>query len=705
MISGFENDIVILFVAFSIFATFGFSWWIYKNETRIPKNLKYVAITLRATALLILILLLFNPGIRSTETNFIRNHIAVLIDNSRSMTIEKGDWKGNESLQQVIDNLELTDTTNVRYSIFGFDRELFKSKIDSLSLTGSVTDINRAIQQFAQLPESYDAVILVTDGIFNRGFDPTTAALRTGLPFFTIATGDTTKMRDLLVRNVFYNPISFTQSRVPIRAEILNEGFPGRSIEVNLYIDNVLSETQTIATTTDRSVHTIEFETVFTTEGTKNLRIEIPPLDGEWTDANNKYNFTIDVRDDQIRILHLAFEVHPDVGALRHLLATDESIILQHRTWISQNRFSGGALPANADTLDLVILHGFPHPNIPPEVENQISQLVSRSNILILGLPTTQHNRIAESLSNLSPLRSTGPNNVAGVLPVINQIESDHTILDIDIPPFARAPELSGVIRNKTTASQARILLFNSFRGSDTGIPMIVISETGSQRMSQINAWNWFRWNQSTQPEIRQFYRAFFNNLVKWASASPDDAILSISTSRNSFDEGEPIVFRANVRTESGQPDSDARVEVTILNESGEDRIFAMRHIGQGRFTLDAGVLPAGTYSYEASSYRGTSNTSTQSGSFIVTESILELMDTVRRDELLQFIAEESRGAFFTFNEMDNYKNTLLNSGLLDRRSETFKSTQRIIHLLWWFLLVILLLTSEWILRKKYDAV
>lgn len=705
MISGFETDISILIVAFSIIATFGFSWLMYRNESRLPSTIKNIAVSLRALALLLLILLLFNPGISSTKTNFIRNHIAVLIDNSRSMTIEKGDWNGEVSLQELIYNLTLSDTSNVRYSTFGFDRELFRSKVDSLSLDGSVTDINRAIQQFAQLPESYDAVIMVTDGIFNRGLDPTAAALRTGLPFFTIATGDTTRMRDLLVRNVFYNPVAFTQSSVPIRIEVLNQGFPGRSLDVQLFVDNQLIETKSVSTTAERSIHTLEFEATFTTEGTKSLRIQIPPLDGEWTEVNNRYNFTIDVRDDQIRILHLAFEVHPDVGALRHLLATDESIILHNRTWVSQNRFIGGALPANADTLDLVILHGFPHPNLPSEVQNQISRLVSRANMMVIGLPDTQHNRIAESLSNLTPLRSAGSNNVGGVLPLLNTLEADHTILDFDIPALSRAPELSGVIRNMVSSTQSRVLFNNSFRGSDTGVPMVVISETGNQRITQVNAWNWFRWSQSTLPEISAFYGEFFNNLVKWTSADPDDAILTINTTRNSYDEGEPVVFRANVRTEAGQPDTDARVELTIISQDGERNIFAMRHIGEGRFTLDTGVLPAGMYRYEASSFRGNTRTSDQTGSFVITESILELMDTVRRDALLQFIAEESGGAFFVFDTLDEFQAILVNRGLLDRRSEIFSTTQRVIHHYWWFLAVILLLTGEWIIRKKYDAV
>jgi hypothetical protein len=502
---------------------------------------------------------------------------------------------------------------------------------------------------------------------------------------------------------VFYNPTAYTNSRIPIRAEILNDGFPDRSLEVQLWVDNELRETRTIFTTESRSIHTEEFEVNFSEEGTKSLRIQIPEIGEEWTTTNNRYSFSIDVKDDQIRILHIAFEVHPDVGNFRNLLATDESVILKNLTWTGQSNFVGGNLPEVADTLDLIILHGYPHALVSQQLGRRVTELVSGSNSILLSLPGTRHDRMADFLANMPPLRATGPTTSGRVLPFLNESERDHPIFDLEIPAFTRAPELSGVIRNQQTASNARVLMENSFRGSNTGIPMIILSETGNQRFTQVNAWNWYLWQQSTQSELRAFYRSFFNNIVKWTAAEPEDNILDLSTIRQNYDEGDAVQFRANVRTETGAPDTDARVEISITGESTEPGTFVMRHLGTGRFSLEAGSYPAGTYQYTGRSFRGNTQTAEVSGSFIVTESILEFMDTMRRDGLLQLIAEESGGGFFTFDDMSGFRNKLQADGLLDYRSETYQTIQRVHHSLWWFLLVIILLTAEWFLRKKYD--
>lgn len=703
MISGFDTDIAILFLGAAILFSFGFSWWAYRNQTALPVPVRWLVTVFRGVSILILLLLLFNPSFRYDETRQLKQNIAVLFDNSRSVTIEKGEWSGEQDFLQILGALQLDDTSAVRYSVYGFDRDLFNITPDSLSFDGSVTDINRSLSSLAQEPQEMDAVILVSDGIFNRGLDPTNTALRMGLPFYTIAVGDTSRLRDVLVRNVFYNTDAYTNTSIPVRAEILNDGFPDRSIDVHLYVENELAESRTIFTTESRSVHTEEFEVSFETEGTKSLRVEIPEIGEEWTTANNSYAFTVNVRDDQIRILHLAFEVHPDVGVLRHLLATDESIMLENMTWIRDNSFAGGPLPTSADTLDLIILHGFPHQNVDRQLARQIEELTTRTNMMILPLPGTRYDRVSDYLSNVPPIRVTGPVQTGGILPEVTDGAKDHPVLDLQIPDFARAAELRGPVRNIQSAGNSMILLETTFRGTDTGLPLLVLSQIGNSRISLLSAFNWYLWQQSTNAEFREFYRGLFNNVVKWTSADPEDSILDLAATRQSYEEGDAVTFRANVRTEAGIPDEDARVEIQIESEETGTGNFTMRHLGNGRFSLDAGTFPPGAYSYTGRSYRGETNTGNVSGAFVVTESILEFMDTVRRDGLLRYISEESDGAFFTFENLETFRQQLRDDGLLDFRTESYFTILRAHHSIWWFVLVILLLTAEWVLRKKYD--
>lgn len=707
MISGFDSDLAILLLALAILFSAFVGWWTYSGNTKLPPPARWAAVSLRALALLLLLVLLFNPVYEFTDEREHRQEIAVMLDNSRSVTIEKGSWQGEADFRRVTEALRLSDTSAVRYRTFGFDADLFESTPAELSLTGSVTDINRSLNSLNQVSGNMDALILLTDGIFNRGLDPTRAAERLGVPVFTIAIGDTTQLRDVLVRNVIYNSSAFVNSTGLIRAEILNDGFPDRSIEVQLFRGNRLAEVQTIQTTESRSVHQIDFEVEFDEEGTERFRVVVPELEGEWTAANNAYTFTVDVQDDQLRILHIAFEVHPDVGALRQLLVTDESIRPVYMTWTGGSNFVGGndgLLPATADTLDLLILHGFPHTQLPPQLRGQVMALAAQTNVLFMTLPGTDFENLTAATENLAPIRRQGSTPVGTITSSVNSAEQDHPIFDFQLPlNLSRGPELRGPIRNYSSAGSARDLLLTNFRNEPTGAPMLSIQQVGNNRVAMVNAWNWFRWQQSPAAEYRNFRTEFKNNLIKWASTGVSDGLLEFAPSRNSFDEGEAITFRASVLTETGLPDNEASVQVQLRSEQTAQQEYIMRGIGSGRFRLETRPLPAGTYLYEATALRGTRELDQVRGSFTVNESILELTDTIRRDELLRFIAESTGGAFVTHEEAAQLPQLLRDKGFGTFRTETFTVAKRAHHSLWWFLLVILLVGCEWTIRKVYS--
>lgn len=709
MITGFDSDIAILLLAAAVIASFGVSWWTYSGNTRLPGGVRGALIGVRALALIILAVLLFDPVYEYEEERRIKRNIAVLLDNTQSMTIEKGEWDGEASYRETVEALNLTDTTDVRYSIYGFDGDIFRTRPDSLPLDGGVTDLNQAFTQLYQQDASPDAIILLSDGIFNRGLNPTRAAERFGRPVFTIAAGDTSSVQDVLVRNVFYNPTAYTNSSGQIRAEILNDGFPDRSIEVQLYRDDVLAEVQTIQTSSERSVHDLEFEVDFEEEGSERFRVEIPEIEGEWTAANNTYSFTIDVEDDQLRVLHLAFEIHPDVRALRNLMATDESIMARHQNWLGRRGFSGGELTARPDTLDLVVLHGYPHRSMSASLSQEVYEVARESNLLLLSLPGTDLDEQATALENTNPIRQRADSPSGDIRVQISEAQQNHPVLEIDAPAdLSRAPTLRGPVRNFTAVGGANSLLEVQHRGEATGASMMAVQQLGNNRIAQVNAHRWYLWRQSTRAAERQFYKELFNNLVKWTGAGVSENLLEFAPTRSSFDEGEPISFRGSLRSETGQPQTDGRISVRLSREGeGADsftpRDFVMQHIGGGRYAVETSVLPAGTYRYEAVATRNSEEIDRQTGSFSVNESVLEFTDTVRRDALLRFIAESTDGSFMDFSEAGQLQQELDSRGLLEDRRELFDNARRAHHSYWWFLLVFALVGAEWATRKYYD--
>ncbi len=135
--------IFLILILIGIFLVFLF----YRKDT-------IVARSLRITSVIILVLLLVEPiffAFISRET------LAVLIDTSKSMEPKKDTLKW---WMQRIDSLPL------RKQNFWFDTTLYNRKDG-----GGATDITKAIEL---LPSNIGSVLLLSDGIYTRGRDPST---------------------------------------------------------------------------------------------------------------------------------------------------------------------------------------------------------------------------------------------------------------------------------------------------------------------------------------------------------------------------------------------------------------------------------------------------------------------------------------------------------------------------------------------------
>jgi hypothetical protein len=81
-----------------------------------------------------------------------------------------------------------------------------------------------------------------------------------------------------------------------------------------------LSQSEQITFHESISNHLLLFTDQHTDPGFYEYQINIPGLDDEFTLQNNREQFTVEVLDEKTRIVSLAFEIHPDVGAFRRLM-------------------------------------------------------------------------------------------------------------------------------------------------------------------------------------------------------------------------------------------------------------------------------------------------------------------------------------------------------------------------------------------------
>ncbi len=701
---GFQNTIPLFWIIVILLAAVSLSVWTYWKVDALSTAMRRTLIALRSAAFLILILLLLNPVISLKDQITSPVRIVQLIDNSHSAAIEKGDYGGEDHYREILS--QITPEAEGRFEhvsieTFGFDAGLFElDSHDDLDLEGTRTDINQALVDFLDLFDEQDAVILVTDGIVTSGRDPGATASRMPVPVYTVGIGDTTRQKDIVVQRVSHNSSASLNSRMRIEASILNDGFPDEDIEVQLRQDDTILSDTTIRSSETRSVQQIPFELTLDEEGLQQFQIHVPEVDGEWTTENNTRYFSVDVRDDRIRILHLAYDIHPDVRNMRSFLREDKQISLENRTWTGEDRYIEGELPDEPDTLDLVILHGFPHFDLDASHARDVVDRYESNALFLIGSPGQDVFSLSSLFEGRLPLRFSSDFSWNDVQVRTSAARQDHAVLDFDIPDDLRMAPVRGPISNVSTRGDATPLLKSNYRGSETDAPLLAVQSLADRNISQLNGFNFYRWALSTDASSRRFWENLLNKTVKWTAASPDEQLLELRPADQVFQVGEPVIINGFLRNEAGEPEPDGVINLTIENDDVDDLRYVMNNEGDGQYQLEIGNLPEGVYSYHGLAKRGDREIDSRTGQFTVGGINREYLNTVRDDELLEMIAGASGGSYFPHERADELYDAIENDIGFEQRQETTTQSVALYRHPFWFIVVLLLLTLEWGLRK-----
>ncbi|HKI44980.1 MAG TPA: CARDB domain-containing protein [Balneolales bacterium] len=690
-----------LIVLVALFPAAAFlAWWSYRMPVALNNSMRYLLVGLRTLALWLILAVLLNPVFRMTHTWEEKPDIAVLLDNSASVTINKGDYQGSRDYKNVVKSLQLSDTSHVHYQIFSFAKDVKKTNPDSLKLNGQDTDLDNALKSLTQQNQNYKAIVLVTDGISTYGPDPTYTVNQLNTPVFTVAVGDTSYERDIVVENVVHPDKAYKDSPTPISVTVLNDGFSGHKIEVQLLRDGHIVDHKTIQSNSQRSSMTVNFSVKPTHTGLQQYEVNVPALKEEANTRNNHRYMTLNVLDNQTRILDIAFEIYPDVKTVRTILGEDKGIKLESRTWISGDAFIGGKLPVKTDSLDLIILQGYPNPSIPVSTRNEIRRLIQNKPVVLLATPEMDISQADQSLRAVLPL--IGP---AKFIPMDisleeNPAEKGHPVLDLPhIDDQSSSPFWYGPITHVTASQGSHVLLKATYHGQNTNSPILALRTVGNRRLAELLAFGYYHWYQ-LPGKTRDYVTKLISNIAKWTATQPDDRLLRLQPSQTVYDESEPVVFNATLNNQNGQPEDGAVIELTVGGNQYNDHHFTMEHTGTGQYSIQIGTLPDGRYHYTATARKQQITAGKASGEFVVGSKGTEFVNTQRNDDLLRYISKTTGGMFYSWKQAGSVITGIRNKGLMNVTKKTEEASYPLHQSPWWFIAVLVLLTSEWVLRK-----
>lgn len=696
---GFQSSLPV-WVYLLIFAGTSFlAWWSYISVTGISKTYRYILISLRSAVFFILLLLLLNPFLKTESPYFEAPNILVMLDNSASTGIEKSQYQGLESYRNVLDQLNFEDSSSVNYDFFSIGNETAPSSLDQLNYDADQTNLSGAMQTIRGNQSEANAAILISDGIYTKGQNPVFETENIDIPIFAIGLGDTTFQQDVLVSSVSTNSTGYLNTEQPVTATISSKGFAGESFQVRLQKGDEIISSQTITPKIDNSTQDVTFNLSLDEEGLQQYQIVVPELTDEWTGANNRQLFSIDVQDAKQQILSLAFEVYPDVRFVRNLLLRDQNTNLTARTWLNGSRFIEGSFSIDPDTVDLAIIHGYPRSGLSGSVQQAVAELAKEVPLIVASSPMFSPDRFEQEIATL-PVSVDGSWDHVPVSINPDVEPTAHPIMELPAITYDRIPPVYAPIQNLDNIPGATLLFNSMYQGNATEKPVLTVQELGNRRMSLFSGFGWFRLNQNTNPQVREFVSQLWMNTVSWTATDPDNQKLDIQPTQTSFTGSEPVVINAYLTNERGQVESQANIDISVESDSMDPRFYSMENRGSGQYQLDLGTMPEGIYSFEATAQKGNRTIETQTGEFAVARSNAEFLTTSRNDQLLRQVAQRTGGSYVPYDSVSGFWNRLDEQGLLDQIREVETTFFYPYQHVAWFVVVVVLLASEWILRK-----
>jgi hypothetical protein len=673
---------------------FLYAWILYRNfqqqDNRNPW-FRRILFLLRFSAVSILSFLLLSPMIRTLFRETEKPILLFAQDASSSITLNSDSlFYRNEYPENVNALLEkLKDKYDV--SVLSWADQVREGLGNSY--TDKQTDFSRLYEEMEIRlgNRNVGAVVIASDGLYNKGSNPVyLKSLK--VPVYTLALGDTTLRKDLLLADLNYNRVVYLGNAFPLEINIEARRCNASQATLRVFEDSTLLFSRNFQISGNRFSQLIPVILDAKSAGMKRFRIVLNTLEGEVTYANNSRDIYIEVKESRQKILLLANAPHPDLAALKHSIESNSNYSMK-TTMIRD--FSGSLKEYN-----LVILH-----NLPTKVSdlNTIySQLVSE-NIpvwFILGAQTaaTRFNEL-KSLINIS----TSLEKINAVNAAVNPAFSLFTLSDETKSVLPQFPPLLSPFGKYTFNSDYYSLLTQQVGSVVTKDPLLVFSGSGSMRTGVLCGEGLWRWK--LDDFVRHGNFNVFNELV---NKTVQNLVVKETRSRfrliarTNYAENEPVTFDAEVYNNSYELIHEPDVRITITNQNNKNFPYVFSKTDRS-YHLNAGYLPVGDYRYKATVNAGDQVLNAQ-GSFTVSALHAEQSETVADHQLLYTLASNSGGRMFYPHSMDSLFTELSQRDDLKSVSYSHYKMQDLVSLKWVFFLILGLLSMEWFLRKRSGA-
>ena len=687
------------FLILCVLLGLGYALLLYYRDTtfreQAPKLNLWLGL-LRWLTVTIISALLLSPLLKSILTETKKPVVVLAQDVSESVGAELK----NQALEQYKQNWKnLSDALAEDYEVheLAFGDEV-REGVD-FNFKDKVSNLSQALREVYDRygAQNLGAVILASDGIYNEGSNPAYSGAQIAAPVYTVALGDTTPKKDLLVKRVFHNKIAYLGDKFSVQIDVAASNCAGsQSVLTVSKVEGDQSRTlQTfpISLSSNDFFATRELLLDADQPGVAQYRIQVAKIPGEASTANNSREIFIDVLDARQKILLLANSPHPDIAALRQTLEVNKN----YQVAVAYINDPG----IDVTKSDFVVFHNL------PSNSNDLSGLLNTMNnkriprLFIAGMQTNYAALArAQSLATVQSNAQQSDDVQGKVSPQFASFTLSPELVS-ELPKFN---PLTSAFGNFAATPQAQVLLWKRIGKVDTDQPLLALGEANGIKTGLLlgeGLWKW-RLFDYLQHNNHQIFEELVGKMIQYLTLKEDKRKFRVTLDQNIFNENEPVAFGAELYNDNYELTNDPDVAMSIRNSKGKEFLYTFNKLGKA-YALNAGIFPVGNYSF-----RATTNFNKQvqvyEGRFSVQPVQLELFETTANHAVLRQLSSQFGGETVREGDIASIAERIKALGTVKPVIYQSTKTNPLINLKWIFLLLAGLLALEWFLRRYFGA-
>ncbi len=631
---------------------------------------------LRFSSVFLLLVLLINPKFKQFTYEIVKPTLVIAIDNSSSIKYQKREEEVIKFINSLKENEEIKNQFEL--DIYSFSEDLKDSLITNFD--GKQTDIAATLNELNQIYKNINApTVLITDGNQTYGNDYQYISQNYKQKIYPIVVGDTTQIQDLKIQQLNVNKYAYLKNEFPVEAIIIYNGEENITSDFQITNGKKVLYTKKINFNNEKKSQIINLTLPASNVGVQSYTASILPIENEKNKINNTKDFGLEVIDQKTNILVVSDIVHPDLGAIKNSIESNErrSIVFKKSSEVNE-----------IDTYQLVIL--FQPTARFTSVYKQLKEY--KKNFFTIAGNKTDWGFLNRTQEYYKQEITRQPEDYLGRY---NDNYGTFIIGDINFNDF---PPLTGTFGETRIMTQYDPILYKRIGNIDTDEPLLATIEDNGIRQAVLFGEGLWRWRAQTYLETKSFesFDDFMGKLIQYLSSNKKRSRLEVNAETFYYNNS-VIKVQASYFTKNYEFDQKANLLIKVKEKNTQEAREIPFVLKNNIYEADLSGLVAGNYEYTVISVN---ENLSRNGQFTILNFDVEQQFLNADVTKLNKIATNTSGNTYFLNQEDELIKNLLNN-------ESFKAIQKsrenIVSLIDWkyiLALIILILSIEWFMRK-----